>query len=326
MLVLSRSDVVTLLTLSDCIDAVEQVFRLHAEGRTFGPGALGMAVGDGSFHVKAAGMVGESRYFVAKTNANYPQNPARFGLPTIQGTVVLSDANTGAPLALMDSGSITAIRTGAATAVAAKFLARREARRATIVGCGAQGEIQLAAVAAVRPLDHAYVLDADHARAEALAARAGGGLGCHVEAVKELVAALRDTDILVTCTSSRAAFVFTPDVAPGTFIAAVGADNHGKQELAPGLVASATVVADSLEQCAEIGELQHVLGPGLMRRDEVHGELADLVSRRRPGRTRADEVTIFDSTGVALEDVAAAIVVYEKARATGRGTEIKLDD
>jgi alanine dehydrogenase len=326
MLILSRSDVVTLLTLRDCIDAVEAAFRLHADGRTFGPGVLGVAAGDGSFHVKAAGLVGESRYFAAKTNANYPQNPGRFGLPTIQGTVVLSDATTGAPLALMDSGSITAIRTAAATAVAAKFLARRDARRATIVGCGAQGEVQLAAVAAVRPLDHAYVLDADPARAEAAAARATATLAVRVEATKDLRVALRDSDILVTCTSSRAAFVFSPDVAPGTFIAAVGADNHGKQELAPDLVASATVVADSLEQCAEIGELQHVIGPGLMRRDQVHGELADLVSERRSGRTRADEITIFDSSGVALEDVAAAIVVYEKARATGRGAEVKLDD
>jgi ornithine cyclodeaminase/alanine dehydrogenase-like protein (mu-crystallin family) len=195
-----------------------------------------------------------------------------------------------------------------------------------MVGCGAQGAVQLAAVAAVRPLDHAYVLDADQPRAEALAARATTTLGVRVEATKDLGAALRESDILVTCTSARAAFVFAPDVRPGTFIAAVGADNRGKQELAPDLVASATVVVDSLEQCAEIGELQHVLGAGLMRRDQVHAELADLVCGRRPGRTRDDEITIFDSSGVALEDVAAAVVVYEKARAAGRGTEVKLDD
>jgi ornithine cyclodeaminase/alanine dehydrogenase-like protein (mu-crystallin family) len=326
MLVLSRRDVVALLTLHDCIDAVEHAFRLHAEGRTFGPGVLGVRAGDGSFHVKAAGLMGESRYFAAKTNANYPQNPRRFGLPTIQGTVVLSDATTGAPLALMDSGSVTALRTAAATAVAAKFLARADARRATIVGCGAQGEVQLAAVAAVRSLERACVLDAEHARAEALAARATAALGIRVEPTKDLGAALRASDICVTCTTAQAAFVLAGDVAPGTFIAAVGADNRGKQELAPELIASATVVADSLEQCAEIGELQHVLGPGLMRREQVHGELSDLVTGRRPGRTRPDEITIFDSTGVALEDVAAAIVVYERARATGRGTEVELDD
>ena len=326
MLVLSRRDVLATLTLADCVDAVERAFRLHAEGRTFGPGVLGVEAGDGSFHVKAAGLAGEPRYFAAKTNANYPDNPRRFGLPTIQGTVVLSDATTGAPLAIMDSASITALRTGAATAVAAKLLARRDARRATVVGCGVQGEIQLAAVAAARALARAGVFDAEPARADALAARAGDALGIPVEAASDLGAALRASDLCVTCTNARAPFVAAGDVAPGTFIAAVGADNRGKQELDPALVASATVVVDSLEQCAEIGEIQHALAAGLMTREQVHGELADLVAGRRPGRTRDDEITIFDSSGVALEDVAAAVVVYERARALGRGTEVKLDD
>jgi ornithine cyclodeaminase/alanine dehydrogenase-like protein (mu-crystallin family) len=115
-------------------------------------------------------------------------------------------------------------------------------------------------------------------------------------------------------------------VAPGTFIAAVGADNHGKQELEPALLASSTVVVDVLEQCAEIGELQHVLAGGLMTRDQVHAELGDVVTGRRPGRTDAAEITIFDSSGTALQDVAAAIVVFEKAIALGRGTEVKLDE
>ena len=115
------------------------------------------------------------------------------------------------------------------------------------------------------------------------------------------------------------------DVRPGTFIAAVGADNQGKQELEPALVAGATLVVDVLEQCAEIGELQHVLAAGLLTREQVHAELADVVAGRKPGRTRGDEITIFDSSGTALQDVAAAIAVYEKACALGRGTEVKLD-
>lgn len=139
MLVLSRRDVLDLLTLPHCIAAVEAAFRLHAEGRSLGPGVLGVHAGDGGFHIKAAGLVGEQRYFAAKTNANFPDNPRRFGRPTIQGTVVLSDATMGEPLAVMDSGSITALRTAAATAVAARYLARSDARTATIVGCGAQG-------------------------------------------------------------------------------------------------------------------------------------------------------------------------------------------
>jgi alanine dehydrogenase len=136
---------------------------------------------------------------------------------------------------------------------------------------------------------------------------------------------LRESDVLITCTPARHAFVMAADVAPGTFIGAVGADSQGKQEIEPKLLATATLVVDVVEQCAEIGELQHALTGGLMTREQVHAELADVVAGRRPGRTRRDEITIFDSSGTALQDVAAAIAVYEKARATGRGTEVKLD-
>jgi alanine dehydrogenase len=326
MLILSRRDVLDLLTLDDCMKAVERAFHLHADGRTFGPGVLGVPTEDGGFHIKAAGLRGERSYFAAKTNGNFPDNGARFGLPTIQGTVVLADASRGTPLAMMDSASITTLRTGAATGVAAKFLARRDARTATIVGCGVQGEVQLAAVAAVVPLRRALLLDTDHARAEAAAARATASLGLRAEAVKDLRAALRESDVCVTCTPARRAYVMAGDVAPGTFIAAVGADNKGKQEIDPALVASATLVVDVLEQCAEIGELQHALAAGLMTPARVHAELGDVVAGRRPGRTHHDEITIFDSSGTALQDVAAAIAVYEKARATGRGTEVTLDD
>jgi ornithine cyclodeaminase/alanine dehydrogenase-like protein (mu-crystallin family) len=326
MLILSRRDVLDLLTLPDCIEAVEAAFRLHAEGRALGPGVLAVHAEGGSFHIKAAGLVGERRYFAAKTNANFPENPRRHGLPTIRGTVVLADAEHGAPLAVMDSGSITALRTGAATAVAARYLARPDARTATVVGCGVQGEIQLAALAAVLPLERAWVLDLDHGRAEVMAARAGERLGLHVEAAKDLEAALRASDVAVTCTPSRRAFVTRAMVVPGTFLAAVGADNQGKQELEPELIVEATLVVDVLEQCAEIGELQHALAARLMTRESVHAELADVVSGRRPGRTREDEITVFDSSGTALEDVAAAVAVFEAARAQGRGTEVAIDE
>jgi alanine dehydrogenase len=322
--ILSRREVLELLSLRECIAAVESAFRLHADGRTLGPGVLGVPAPRGGFHVKAAGLVGQRSYFAAKTNANFPDNPHRFGLPTIRGTVVLADADTGEPLAMMDSASVTTLRTGAATAVAAKFLARGDSRFASVVGCGAQGEIQLAAIAAVLPLQHVWVFDTERSRAESLAARARTDLGIQVEAGTDLHAALRASDLCVTCTPSRRAFVSRDAVAPGTFIAAVGADNHGKQELEPALLASSTVVVDVLEQCAEIGELQHVLAGGLMTRDQVHAELGDVVTGRRPGRSDAAEITIFDSSGTALQDVAAAIVVFEKASALGRGTEVKL--
>jgi alanine dehydrogenase len=325
MLVLSRSDVLALLTVPDCIDAVEAAFRSHAERRTLGPGVLGVPASAGGFHIKAAGLVGDRSVFAAKINANYPENPKRFGLPTIQGTVVLADARNGVPLAIMESGSITALRTGAATAVAAKFLARKDARAVTLVGCGVQGEVQLAALAAVRPFERVWLVDTDAARAEALAERVAGRHGADAKARADLRGALAESDICVTCTPSRRAFISPGDVPPGMFIAAIGADSQGKQELDPSLVAAATLVVDVLDQCAEIGELQHALASGLMTLDDVHAELADVVVGRRPGRTRPDEVTVFDSSGTALQDAAAAVAVYDRARAVGRGVEVTLD-
>jgi alanine dehydrogenase len=323
-LVLSRSDVHALLTLPDCIAAVEQAFRLHAEGRTLGPGVLGVHATGGGFHVKAAGLLGERSYFAAKTNANFPRNPEA-GRPAIQGTVVLLDAVHGEPLAIMESGSVTALRTAAATAVAAKYLARPQSRTATIVGCGVQGAMQLAAIAAVLPLERVWLVDVDGVRAKELAARAEATLGLRAEPIDDLGAALRDTDVCVTCTPSRRPILSAADVRPGTFVAAVGADNPDKQELDPALLVTATLVVDVLEQCAEIGDLHHALVAGLMTRAQVHAELADVVSGRRPGRSRDDEITVFDSTGTALQDVAAAIAVYESARRSGRGTEVDFD-
>ena len=325
ILALSRADVLELLTLRESIDVVEEAFRLHAEGRTLGPGVLSVAATGGGFHIKAAGLLGEHAYFAAKTNGNFPDNPRCSGLPTIQGLIVLADAEAGSPLAVVDSGSVTALRTAAATGVAARYLARRDSHAATIVGCGIQGELQLAAIAAVLPLSRAWVLDLDHARAEAMAARAQARLGLEVEAVKDLRRALAESDVCVTCTPSRQALVAAADVAAGTFLAAVGADAHGKQELEPALMAASTVVVDVLAQCVEIGELQHAVAAGLMGPGDVHAELSDVVTGRRPGRTRADEVTIFDSSGTALQDVAAVVAVYEKARRCGRGREVVLD-
>jgi ornithine cyclodeaminase/alanine dehydrogenase-like protein (mu-crystallin family) len=325
-LVLTRSDVAELLTLGDCIAAVERAFRAHVDGRTLGPGVLGVHAHDGGFHIKAAGLLEERSYFAAKTNANFPENPGRFGLPVIQGTVVLSDASNGALLAVLESGSITALRTGAATGVAAKRLARPDARSATIVGCGVQGRTQLEALVAVLPLERVRLVDVDAGRARALAQHAEEVLHLRADIVSDVHAALRASDVCVTCTPARRAFVAPGDLAPGTFLAAVGADNPEKQEVDPALLASTTLVVDVLDQCAEIGELHHALVAGAMTRAQVHAELGDVVAGRRPGRTRSDEITIFDSSGTALQDVAAAIAVYERAHAAGRGLKIEFAD
>lgn len=323
-LLLTRGDVAALLTLDECIDAVEAGFARQAGGGAVGPGVLALHVPGGGFHVKAAGLRLGRFYVAAKLNANFPDNVARRGLPTIQGVVVLSDGLTGRPLALLDSMEITALRTGAATAVAARHLARADARVATVVGCGRQGRIQIAALARVRPLELVQAVDADPAVAARFAKEMSAQLGLEVRAAGSLAEVAPRSDIVVTCTPSRAPLLHRADVAPGTFVGAVGADNETKQELEPALMAVGTIVVDSLEQCATIGDLHHALAAGVVSLGQVHAELAQVVAGQRPGRRSAEEITIFDSSGVAIEDVAAAAAVYEKAVAAGRGLTVDL--
>jgi ornithine cyclodeaminase/alanine dehydrogenase-like protein (mu-crystallin family) len=165
---LSRRHVRELLDVPTCIEAVEAAFRLHAAGASMGPGVLGTHVVSGGFHVKAAGIAGGRAYYAAKVNANFPDNPPRRGLPTIQGVITLFDATNGVPLAILDSIEITCLRTAAASAVAAKYLSRDDARVLTIIGCGAQALPHVRALDAIRPLQHVFLHDLDGERADKL--------------------------------------------------------------------------------------------------------------------------------------------------------------
>ena len=327
-LLLTRDDVTRLLTVPDCIEAVEQAFRRHANAETIAPGLLGAHVEGGGFHVKTAGMLGmyaaESRVFAAKVNANFPGNPDRFGLPTIQGIIALFDAHDGRLLALLDSGEITSLRTAAATAVAARYLSRDDAATVTICGCGEQSRHQLRALACVRRIRETVAFDTNPERATRFADDMARELGISVAITPELDGRARRSAIWVTCTTAARWFVGRDHVAPGAFVAAVGADNPHKQEIEPELLASSTVVADVLDQCVAIGDLHHAIDAGVMSRDDVHAELADVVAGKQRGRSSPNEITVFDSTGTALEDVAAAATVYARARATGQGTMIHL--
>jgi alanine dehydrogenase len=324
-LVLTRHDVRRLMSLDECIDAVEDAFRQHALGRAISPGVLGSHVTGGGFHVKTAGLTADRQsVFVAKVNANFPGNPSRFGLPTIQGVIVLFDAIDGRLLALFDSIEITSIRTAAASAVAARHLASADAATVTVCGCGEQGRSQLRALTRVRPMRHVLAFDTDFGKAERYARELAAELEVGITAVRDLNEATRRSDIWVTCTTARRWFVGRDHVAPGSLVLAVGADNDDKQEIEPALLAASTVVADVLDQCAKIGDLHHALELGVMHREDVHAELADVVAGRRPGRQRADEIIIFDSTGTALQDVAAAQLVYRRAVATGAGMYVDL--
>jgi len=310
-ILLSRREIGALMGPGDWLAAAEAAFRAAAEGTGAAPAPMTIEGRAGAFHAKGAAIAHEGRLFVAlKLNGNFPANPALRGLPTIQGAILLCDGETGSLLAIMDSAEVTLRRTAAASALAARYLARAEAGCLFLCGCGEQGAAHLEAMREVLPVRRVYALDRVPERARALAGRAVAGVT--IEAVADFEAARR-CDLIVTCTTATLPFLDRSSVAPGTFIAAVGADSPGKSEIAPDLMAGARVVADRLDQCEVMGDLHHAIMAGAMTRAAVHGELGDLVAGRTPGRTAPDQITLFDSTGTGLQDAAAAALLYQRA-------------
>jgi alanine dehydrogenase len=318
---LCRSDIERLLSLRDCIGAVDEIFRLQGQGKVPAPGILGVKAPSGGLHVKAGLLPGDRDYLVAKLNANFPGNNAHFGLPTIQGVIAVFDAENGVPLAILDSIDITIKRTAAASAVAAKYLARKDSSIATICGCGQQGRAQLRAALVVLPLTKIYVFDVNERAAIDFRNELSPQLKIDVEPVHDLASAVQKSDVCITCTTANEFFVRKEDVRPGTFIAAVGADAEHKQEIDPALIASVKVVSDSLEQSCAIGEVHHAIARGLMRKEDVYAELCQIVAGQKIGRVADHEIIVFDSTGVAIEDAVAAAAVYERALANGIGSD-----
>jgi ornithine cyclodeaminase/alanine dehydrogenase len=309
---------------ADYVDAVEAAFRAAVEGRAVAPPASALHVPGGSFHAKGAALLGDDAKVAIKINGNFPGNPAANGLPTVQGVIYLADGANGRPLAVMDSIEVTINRTAAATTLAARHLARADSRVATICGAGVQGRIQLVAIAAAAKLERIHVWDTNQDAAASFARDMAPALSLDVRASPDL-GPVRESDIVVACTSARRAYL-TPDlVRPGTFISAVGADNSDKSEIDPQLYAGSLVVVDSLEQCAEIGDLHHALAAGTVTRKHVHATLGEVLAGRKPGRSDASSITLFDSSGMGLQDVAAAVAIYRRALEAGAGTRLTIN-
>ncbi len=319
-LLLDRTTVAGLLDLDACIAAVERAFADHARGLTLAPALMhGDGLG-GEFHIKGGGLREPRAVYACKVNSGFFGNRAQFDLPNIQGLILLYDAANGVPLAVMESATVTRLRTGAATAVAARHLARPDAATACLCGSGVQAAIQLRALARVRPLRGVRIWNRSPQRAVEFAAAMSAEFSLRIEAFARLEDATRDADIIVTCTPAKSAFLRPEHVNPGAFVAAVGADSPDKSEIDPALLGRAAVVCDLLAQCREVGDLHHALAAGTMRVEDVRAELGAVIAGLAPGRKSADEIVVFDSTGTALQDAAAAVLVYERALAEKCGT------
>ncbi len=326
VLVLTKEDIESMVTMEDAIAAVEEGFKAFNSDKAVVPFpvALNIPDGHGDIHIKPGYMTGSSSYTV-KIASGFYDNPGR-GLPVSHGMLLLFDSRTGHPVCFeVDRCFLTDLRTAAAGAVAAKVLAKRKVSKVAVIGTGTQARLQAVALSKVRDFDELRVWGRDRAKAEAYASEMARTLGVTVIATETAEDAVRGSEVVITATMSTSPVVKVEWVSGGTHITAMGSDESGKQELDTRILARADkVVVDSLKQCARLGEVHHALEDGSMKEEDVHAELGEVLLGKKPGRESDKEVTVCDLTGIAIQDVAISQFVYEKAKRSGKGFFIEV--
>ena len=327
VLLLREPEIRELISYPETIEAVEKAFAEFSSGRAVMPGVINLDLDSyqGEVHIKSAYLRGGDHY-VIKVASGFYRNPA-LGLPVGNGLMLLFEAETGRLRGvLFDNGYITEMRTGAAGAVAAKYLARRDASRVGLVGSGSQARYQVRALLEVRAVQEVRVWSPHHDHAADYAAEMAAALPrVRFEPVPACEDAVRGADIVITATPSRDPLVRAEWVSPGTHITAVGSDGPGKQELDVGVLRLADIiVCDSRTQCARLGEVQHGLAARVLTRRRLPAELGEIVLGRKPGRANDLQISVADLTGLGVQDAAAASLVFQKSLAEGRGETIEI--
>jgi len=325
VLLLSRDEVEKLISMLEVIKAVEEAFRAKGLGKVQMPPKSYVNFGryGGDFRVMPAYLEEMGAAGVKIVNV-HPQNPKKYGLPTVMATIMLLDTRNGAPLAIMDGTLITNLRTGAGGAVAAKYLSRKDAKVAAMVGAGVQAKTQLLALKEVRKIEEVRVKSLHRQRAEQFAKEIGKELGVEANIFSETKQAVKGADIVVTTTPSTKPILMDDYVEEGMHINAIGADAPGKQELDPKILLRAKIVVDEIEQLLHGGEVNVPFSKGQISKDDIYGDLGEIVTGKKPGRTSPREITVFDSTGLAIQDIATGWIVYKKAKKRGIGREVEM--
>ncbi len=320
---LTEDEVRSLLTMDDAIEAVQRAFLDHGMGRTQMPpkSYLYFSRHNGDLRTMPAYIEGQDLAGVKIVNV-HPDNP-QIGLPSVMALLILNSPQTGEPLAIMGATYITSMRTGAAGAVAARHLARPDSRMVGMIGAGAQARTQLQGLSRHFQIEQVIVYDSLADRARAFKEYVLGFLECDFIAAAGPKEAC-ECDILVTTTPSRRPVVRDEWVRSGTHINAIGADAPGKQELDSILLKRARIVVDDVVQAVHSGEVNVPISEGILRQEDIDAQIGEILAGKKTGRTSNEEITIFDSTGLGLQDVAAGHVVYEKALKSGVGSRLKL--
>lgn len=324
VLILNRQNVMSVLQMKDCIDAMEVAFSELANGTAVLPLRIGIKPPDGISLYMPAYLKGMNA-LACKVVTVFKDNPKKYNLPTTIGKVLLQDPNTGDVICIMDGGYLTAVRTGAASGLATKYLARQgDGLVAGIFGAGVQAQSQLWAAAEVRKLSKAVVYDMDPEASKRFAEMMGKKLNIPVIIAKSSDD-LMDVDILCTATSSPTPIFDGAKLKPGIHINGVGSHSPGARELDTTTIKRSLFIADSREGClSEAGDIIIPIQEGAINSDHIHAELGEIVIGKKKGRTSEQQITLFKSNGLAIQDVAAARLVYDKAKALGIGQEVEI--
>ena len=324
IVVLNDQDVEALISFSENLRMVEQAFGDYNSGRShvFPVVRENIATHKGIFGIKS-GYLETQNILGFKAGGFWADNKSK-GLANHQSVIVLFNPKTGQPCALVAANFVTQIRTAAIGAIGCKYLARQESRVLTIIGTGQQGRNQLKAALLVLPAVEEIFLYDIHAPAAAALARDIAHYPQKIAVASTAEKACSNADVIITATSSYAAIVMAEWVKQGTHINAVGTDTRGKQELDPEIFAKAVVVVDNTDQSLYLGESQHPYARGIITRESIHAEIGEIINGIKPGRITREEITLFDTTGVAIQDLATAGYAFEQALKKGIGSHITL--
>jgi len=324
-LVLKEEDVKKVLNMNEVLDVVEQVFKEKALGRVQMPPKMYVYFESFNGDLRVMPSYVETFGISAVKVVNVHPDNRRFNLPTVMATITLVDPKTGAPLAIMGGTWITAMRTGAASGVAAKHLSRKGSSKLALIGAGVQAVTQMMAMAQVMKLEEVAVYDiADDVKTNFVNRMSSEYPDIKISAAKSIQEAVEDVDVVVTLTPSRKPIVKNDWIKSGTHIGAIGADAPGKEELDPAILQRAKIIVDDLEQSRHSGEINVPLEKGIISMKKIYGELGEIIARKKVGRTSNEEITIFDSTGLAIQDAVTAKLAYEKALKAGLGIKLSL--
>lgn len=327
-ILLSDKEIKDLISMRDVMDAVELAFREKGFGRVQMPPKMYLTFGkyNGDLRVMPSYIERMDISAVKVVNV-HPNNREKYGLPTVMAVIILVDPKNGFPIAIMGGKTITDMRTGAAGGVAARYLARKDSRVVGFVGAGDQARTQLAALLEVfESFDEVRVWS----RSEEARMRFKDemtmkyGHLCKIIAVQSIKEAVNGADIIVTATPSRMPLVMDEWVQAGTHFNCIGADAPGKEEVDPLILKRAKIVVDDWEQASHSGEINVPLSKGLLSRGDIWAEIGEIVAGIKPGRTSNDEITVFVSTGLAIQDAVTANLVYQRALKLGAGRKIKI--